>query len=255
MTFTYTWFLTPRWPSGIFNLSSTLATEEQFYAFWPLILKFSKGLWAALIMGALLCLPVLAYQGRFLNWIPWDSFFNRVIINLSIPIGLGALLAHGLHYEKTFGIFYRVLSWRWMSLAGMIALVLSLAPTRPNFWISWAATIVLLGASVVRRDHGLAWLLRFRPLAYVGVISYGMYLLNSLSIHTVAEALARVHVRHPLFIFPLAVGLCTAVASVSYRYFERPFLALKERRFSSRSQSTESRANASEPKLSQGTAD
>lgn len=231
LTFTYTWFLTPKWPGGIFNLSSTLATEEQFYAFWPLIVKTLRGIWAPVVMAALICLPIAAYSGVFAPWIPWDTFLNRVLINISVPIGLGAILAHALHYEKPFVVLYRFLGQKWASPLGAILLMLSLFPARLNFWFSWAATLVLVGASVVREDHGLAAGLRFKPLAYIGVISYGMYLLNSLSVHLVMYLLFHIGVRNPAAIFPLGLGLTVAVASISYKYYEKPFLALKNKKF------------------------
>lgn len=231
LSFTYTWLLSPRWPGGIFNLSSTLATEEQFYAFWPLILKSLRGIWPPVVMCLLICLPVAAARGYFLPWIPWDSVFNRILINISIPIGLGAILAHVLHYERTFRIVVRFLGRKWVSPVAACLLAISLIPDHPNFWLAWAAVLMLLGASVVRDDHGLAAVLKFRPLAYIGVISYGMYLLNSLSVHLVIVALARIGVRHPFVIFPFGLGLTVAVASVTYRFYEKPFLALKNKKF------------------------
>jgi peptidoglycan/LPS O-acetylase OafA/YrhL len=64
------------------------------------------------------------------------------------------------------------------------------------------------------------------------VISYGMYLLNSLSLHLVQRALTCVGLLHPLLAFPLGLGLTVGIAYLSYRYFETPFLELKKKRFS-----------------------
>jgi peptidoglycan/LPS O-acetylase OafA/YrhL len=232
LTFTYTWFLSPQWPGGIFNMSSTLATEEQFYAFWPLIVKSLRGFWPPLVMCALICLPVAAYRGWFATWIPWDSFLNRVLINISIPIGFGAILAHALHYEIVFCVLHSIFGQRWMSALAAILLALCLAPLHPNFWLAWLATVVLIGTSVVREDHVLAPILQFRPLAHIGIVSYGMYLLNSLSIHLVQGVLFRLGVRNPAIIFPLGLALTVAVASISYKYYEKPFLSLKNKKFS-----------------------
>jgi hypothetical protein len=55
LTYTYTWFISAKWPAGIFNLSSTLATEEQFQVFWPVVLRFARGPWPPLAMAALIC--------------------------------------------------------------------------------------------------------------------------------------------------------------------------------------------------------
>src|SRR5215475_7905482 len=94
-------------------------------------------------------------------------------------------------------------------------------PVLPNRWLTLGALVLLVGSSVIREDHGLAPILKFRPLAYVGMISYGMYLLNSLSAHLASALLERIGIRHPSIIFPLAVGIATAIASISYRYYEK----------------------------------
>jgi len=61
-----------------------------------------------------------------------------------------------------------------------------------------------------------------------------MYLLNSLCIHLVMAALALLHLQNPAAIFPLGLGLTVAVATLSYRYYEKRFLALKEKKFARR---------------------
>lgn len=232
LTFTYTWFLTAKWPGGIFNLSSTLATEEQFYAFWPVVNRFLSGVWAPLVMVGLILLRTVTGYGWMTRWLPWDSLPTRMILSIAVPICLGAILAHALHTEKIFRIFYPLLGNRWTAPVGGCALILCLAPARPNYWMAWGATIILLGACVVREDHGLAGLLRFQPLAFIGVISYGMYLLNSLSLHLVQAALSRMGLPHPVLAFPVGLGLTVGIAHLSYRYFETPFLELKKKRFS-----------------------
>src|SRR5260370_13546319 len=147
-----------------------------------------------------------------------------MILSIAIPICLGAILAHALHSEKVFRVLYPLLGSRWTAPISACVLILCLGPAPPNFWLAWAANIALIGACVVREDHGLAGLLRFRPLAFIGVISYGMYLLNSLSLHLVQAALTRVGLLHPLLAFPLGLGLTVGIAYLSYRYFETPFL-------------------------------
>jgi peptidoglycan/LPS O-acetylase OafA/YrhL len=69
--------------------------------------------------------------------------------------------------------------------------------------------------------HALSW----RPLAYLGLISYGLYLyhvliLNAVSSHTTLP-------RHESA--PVAIALAVLAASFSYHFIERPFLRLKLR--------------------------
>jgi peptidoglycan/LPS O-acetylase OafA/YrhL len=232
LTFTYPWFLTAKWPGGIFNLAGTLAVEEQFYAFWPVVNRLLRGFWASLLMGGLIVLRMAAGQGYLGRWFGADTFIGRVVLSIAVPICLGAILAHALHSEKVFAFLYPLLGKKWMAPLAACALLASLAPLPLYAWLTWTANILLVAACVVREDHGLAGLLRFRPLAYIGVVSYGMYLLNSLSIHLVQAALSPLGLLHPAIVFPLAMGVAVGVAGLSYRYLEAPFLEWKKKRFS-----------------------
>jgi len=106
-------------------------------------------------------------------------------------------------------------------------LALSLVPAHVPLWVAWFATVSLVGACVVREDNGLAPLLRLRPLALIGTVSYGMYLLNSLSVHLVQLACRQIGLLFPPAIFPIGLGVTVGAAYLSYQYFEKPFLRLK----------------------------
>lgn len=232
LTYTYTWFISAQWPPGIFNLSSTLATEEQFYVIWPVVLRFVRGPWPPLMMAALICLRTATGYGFLGPVLPPGWLPTQIVLSVAIPICLGVLLAHALHSPKYFQIFYFILGRKWTGPVALVFLALCLIPARPPFWLAWTSTLALVGACVVREDHGLEAVLQFRPLAFIGVVSYGMYLLNSLSIHLVHAGLNRVGVQHPVIVFPAGLGVTVAVAYLSYQYFESPFLALKKKRFS-----------------------
>jgi peptidoglycan/LPS O-acetylase OafA/YrhL len=95
--------------------------------------------------------------------------------------------------------------------------------------LAFASTTALVGACVIREDNGLSALLVLRPIAFIGTLSYGMYLFNSMSVHVVHFVMARLGSEYPPLIFVFAVGLATAMAYLSYRYYETPFLALKSK--------------------------
>jgi peptidoglycan/LPS O-acetylase OafA/YrhL len=229
LTYTYTWFISPRWPTGPFNLAWTLATEEQFYAFWPLVLRFLRNTWSSVVIVALVLLRIAAghhWTDAFLppGWLP-----TRIVLSISVAICLGVLLAQALHSEMLFQWLYAVLGRKWSAPAAAVATALCLYPRNPSLLPAFFATAAFVGACVIREDNGLAGLLRFRPMAYMGVLSYGMYLLNSVSIHAVELVLGKLHMSNPLLVFPLALGVAMVAAFVSYRYFESRFLQLKTR--------------------------
>jgi peptidoglycan/LPS O-acetylase OafA/YrhL len=226
-TFTYTWFISANWPGGMFNLAWTLATEEQFYLFWPFALRLLRGLWSSALIVGLIALRIAAghhLTDRVLTpgWLP-----TRIVLSIAIPICMGVLLAQALHSPRGFRLLNLMLGWKWSAPVMLVAMLACLGPAHPWIMSAFVATTGLVAACVMREDNGLARLLRLRPVAFIGTLSYGMYLLNSMSIHAVHFVLARMGTEYPPIIFLFAVGLATAVAYLSYRYYESPFLALK----------------------------
>jgi len=229
LTYTYTWCITPNWPTGPFNLAWTLATEEQFYAFWPLVLRFFRGIWSSVIMIAVIALRLAAGYGWTNRMLPPGSLPARIVLSIAIPISLGVLLAQALDCERGFRWLYAVLGAKWAAPAALTVLAICLIPLHPPVLAASLATAALVGACVIREDNGLAPILKLRPVAFIGVLSYGMYLLNSLSVHVVLSALGKLGVTHPLIVFPCGLGLAVTAAFLSYRYLETPFLELKKR--------------------------
>jgi len=84
----------------------------------------------------------------------------------------------------------------------------------------------LVVACVLHPDHQpLGQVLTNPFVKHIGVVSYGIYLMHMLCINLVRRL---VHHQGPLlFLCALAVGI--AVATLSYRFFESPFLRLKNR--------------------------
>ncbi len=229
LTYTYTWFISAQWPPGIFNLAWTLCTEEQFYAFWPLALRIFRGAWSTAVMAGWVALRIATAKGWLAPVLRPGWLATRIVLSTAIPICLGALLAQALHSPKGFRALHAILGRKWMAPLALVALAATLAPAQVPFWWAWTATVVLVGACVAREDNGLAAILGFRPLAFIGAVSYGMYLLNSLSIHLVHRALSSLGLQYPPAVFPFGLAATVGVAALSYRYFEKPFLAWKSR--------------------------
>jgi peptidoglycan/LPS O-acetylase OafA/YrhL len=66
-------------------------------------------------------------------------------------------------------------------------------------------------------------------MAYMGVVSYGMYMLNTLVLDCLKPIFNRFGPHHPLLQFPIALACTVIAAGLSYRFLETPFLKLKER--------------------------
>src|SRR5580704_4112306 len=230
LTFTYTWFAGWAASGAVFNFAWSLSVEEQFYVVWALVLRILRGLLPAVVMILMIFLRLSVHFNVLQNFILKDSLLWRIAAGISVPICLGAILAQILHSEKGFRILRPILGSKWAAALWILLLLASLVPRQP-FWqmIQWFLVAAVVGSCVIREDNTLAPFLRFRPLAYIGLVSYGMYLLNTLVLDVVNPAMNRIGLRHPLLKFPVFVAATVLVAGISYRFFEAPFLRLKER--------------------------
>ena len=248
-TFTYTWFISANWPGGMFNLAWTLSTEEQFYFFWPIVLRFLRGIWSSVLLMGIIALKLATDHHLTDPVLPPGWLPTRIVVSVAIPICPGVLLAQALHRERGFRLLYRVLGWKWSAPLMLVAMLACLAPASPPWLVVFLITTALIGACVVREDNGLAWFLRLRPVAFIGTVSYGMYLLNSLCMHGVRAMLQRIGLAYPPVIFVFTLAVTVAAAYLSHRYYESRFLALKERFSRLRS------ASPKKPRVETGTHD
>lgn len=236
LTYTTNWVP----PVSFLAITWTLATEEQFYLVWPQIQqRVADSIW---VPGVLLLLSE-AIRFRMLDPIfdvlGWDlAKAPFLLIGGFTPILLGVFLAYALSSPNGFSRCARLFGHRYAPL--VIVLVLGLVLLLlPGGWASIKTTqdalanltlyvllTLVLGSLVIREDHVLAPALSMRWVSWLGVISYGIYLLH-LPIYYLVD-----------FMLPdlgsvvrlLTITVLTILAaSLSYRYFERPLLNLKEK--------------------------
>ncbi len=230
LTFTYTWFAGWQASAAIFNFAWSLSVEEQFYLLWAGVLRFLRGALPMIIMCLMIGLRAATDIGTLGVIVPKNSLVWRMAAGIAVPICVGAILAQLLHSERGFLRCRLFIGHRWAAPIILCALVASLAPTRGIWdWVRWPLACLLVAACVIREDNGLASFLRWKPMAYMGVVSYGMYMLNTLVLDCLKPIFSRLGPHHPLLQFPVAVVCTVFVAGLSYRFLETPFLRLKER--------------------------
>jgi peptidoglycan/LPS O-acetylase OafA/YrhL len=230
LTFTYTWFAGWEASGAIFNFAWSLSVEEQFYLIWAGVLRVLRGALPVILMCLLIGIRAATESGAVRRVVSTDSLAWRMAAGIAVPICLGAILAQMLHSERWFLRIRPLLGHRWAAPLFLLVLVASLAPAGNTWeWVCWPAACLLVGACVIREDNGIAWFLRWKFMAYTGVVSYGMYMLNTLVLDCLKPMFNRLGPHHPLLQFPIAVASTVLVAGLSYRFLETPFLRLKER--------------------------
>jgi peptidoglycan/LPS O-acetylase OafA/YrhL len=205
----------------------SLAIEEQFYLLWPLLLFWVPGkarLWVTL--GLCAFAPVwrqanmTLFEAKNLNWSRADLMYDALLV--------GALLA----LAQREILFRRLLAgpgWRGYAafVVGVLLVALALVLPLPGFLLPARIPLELLGIALVIKvlveGRALAILAVFQwaPVAWVGRISYSLYLWQQLFLPKV-----------PLYFWqklPWNVPLAVALAAASFFLVEQPALRWRER--------------------------
>lgn len=217
LTYTSNWFVQLE-GRVIFYFAWSLAAEEQFYLVWPTLEKLFGALAIPAIVGAVLLARTVVQETA-----PEAGLWATILISIPPAILAGVMLAHVLHVPRTYAVADKVLGSLWSAPLALAGLVVAMALVAPK-WVIWTLMTLLVGSAVIRERNGLPFL-RWRAMAYVGTISYGMYLFHLLCWNAVKRALPS----HDVLWLPATVALTILVAGLSFRYYESRFLALKKR--------------------------
>ncbi len=233
-TYTLNWY----GKETFFHVAWSLCVEEQFYAVWPPVERFLRGPALLGVLAAALAVNILVNFGAFddaLRELFGIERSSLVFLEAAFtPICLGVLLAHTLHSRRGFDLAARAAGHPWAPAVFTGALVAAMnipvadigGPIRLAIHLTMTA---LLASVVIRERHLLSPLLGLAPIRRIGVVSYGMYLLHHLAMWPLIVLLDRMDVPQRYVLFVPALLATWIAAELSFRYYETPFLKLKER--------------------------
>jgi peptidoglycan/LPS O-acetylase OafA/YrhL len=211
----------------------SLSTEEQFYLVWPPLFAWLglRALWPLLVV--LLFNQGINF-GLFDAWMSKNGFAVDSLPLLQItftPILLGVILAFGMQLRFIGRLKSSMPTW---ALLVMLAIALSIANTHGDIrgWPRMLFHMAIAGlvALVVLKPNSLiVKLLEWKPLTHIGLVSYGVYLFHMLVLHVIVRLFNANLLNYPTLIFVAALFFCVVLATLSYRYFELPFMGLKGR--------------------------
>lgn len=226
-TYTSNWFVDLATDQNVtFYFAWSLATEEQFYLFWPPLLVLL--LWwrkAPLLAPVVVLVTLAAVKLVVVYGVDSDALAWRILGSLAVPILLGAAAAVVLHDERGFRIAAPLLNHRLAAPVVLALLLAALAGGAPDE-ILQLGFVALVAACCLREDTLLHPALTLRPLVFLGAISYGMYLMHMLAANLVRPALGA---DYGWSVFAATVPVVTLAAYLSFRFFERPILGWKRR--------------------------
>lgn len=210
-----TWWLGHIW---------SLSVEEQFYLIWPFLIVLA-GTRKAMTGAVAVVLAAPALRFALLMIYPGKHFWMGEIFPLvADALATGCLLA-GFREALISNRWYRgLLESRAFVLIPVFALLANSYPGgRIHSAILDSAVNIAIAIAVDRYVRMPATVtgkfLNWRPVAFVGTLSYSLYLWQQPIL------------RHgeTLLPFPISLLCVFALAWLSYRFVESPFLALRKR--------------------------
>jgi peptidoglycan/LPS O-acetylase OafA/YrhL len=244
-------------PAMFLNHLWTISVEEQFYIIWPLLIflvpekSYKKLFLGAVAFGLLFRLGfTIAYQIYGFPWVYQDAAHGLYPITLSHmdAFGIGAFISQFKlpNSTKQFTILAILLP-----IIGFSAQYISTGSFGPvhalgypyllgnAYQYVWGYTLLnyffAVTIDAVAREKMFLHFLTMRPLAYIGKISYGLYVYHLGTIFLIYRLLGpEINLSQPLkkFILMIIEFIVTfIIASLSYRFLEKPVLTLKNRYF------------------------
>jgi peptidoglycan/LPS O-acetylase OafA/YrhL len=227
---------------GVLGHFWSLAIEEQFYLCWPLVVLFVPAARLRMVCAILLAASAAGHGLAAAFHVGTTLVYDLTPWRLD-GILLGSWLAVGLRRDGWLRLPPLSLSHRGLALAAGAVAVALLWPARGlpagDPWVRAAGSAgaavtftLLLWAALLSPQGALARrLLEARPLAALGRISYGLYVLH----FPIVLALRAVwpapdgSLRDCLAFFAATVALSAVAATLSWFSLERPMLRLRPR--------------------------
>lgn len=222
--------------AGIWTIAHywSLGVEEQFYLFWPWLVKLTNGKTRRLLtIAVIICVAWLVCKwGIYLTYGTNTAyrFFAVTRFDCMMIGATGAIL-----YFMKSKLFSHILMNRMFGLVCMLLLFFSQpwanmvpAPIRPQL-----IALLSLVCIASQMDNPIINL-ENRVCDFVGKISYGIYVIHPLLIFSLSALYRNANIQLPdtattILIYCIITVATVFVAWLSYKFYESPFLRLKDR--------------------------
>ena len=222
----------PYWLAPVWSL----AIEEQFYLTFPWLVYFLDRRKLTIVLVGMIALAPVIRLVTMLSFPEQERMQYLFTLCRIDTIAIGCLLAvivRAVDIER----------WRMKAMAaGLVLLpcvavlsVMSRLDRTSPFDRVFGYSIVAVGCATVvalailSRGKQHTAPLRWKPLTYLGKLCFGLYILHRPADTIVSALAARIGFEGDLWLLAPKIVVAVALATVSWRLLEKPFLALKDR--------------------------
>ena len=209
-------------PVAGFSQSWSVSIEEQFYFFWPWMVK----LFRKTLPGLLIFIIVIT---NFFQWLLSNSSyyeFHPIFLAIAKTLyidymALGGLLVFAHKNQKWKPIF----SSKKLFYLFLLALLIQLYFKNCNLIFSFTLGMIILFFIELKITNN--------ALNFLGKISYGLYMFHPMMMYITFALASFLKIQHfivfNLFVYIIILLLTILISYLSYQYFELYFLKYKER--------------------------
>jgi peptidoglycan/LPS O-acetylase OafA/YrhL len=208
----------------------SLGVEEQFYLFWPWCIKYFRNVLVFLIFFVILSILLkLIFKYQFGGWSINYAFLYTIRYDCMALGGIGAWIALYKNRFLNEWYFRYLVILSWITLGFVAFNYFHLISMIDHEIIAFATAILILDQAF---GSQVIFDLEKPFLTYIGNISFGIYMYHPLIIFVLASAFGDLYFSPTLnfLIRNISVFLTTIfVSHISYVYFEKPILSLKDK--------------------------
>lgn len=221
----------------------SLAVEEQFYILWPLVILLLRSPRRLLVFLSIFLVALFVF--RCIIWYCQISGFNYTtfyIFTRFDGICIGSMVAVLVHYKKDFLKNHIALIISSLAILNFLFYFLNTSGNLPYLaFIGYTTFAAMFGILVYELSYGKNSTLKkafsIRPLRFLGRVSYGLYMFHWPIHYFLGPELLNQFSNNPnipgitaqLLTACITTFVSIVCSFLSYRFFEKRFLIIKER--------------------------
>lgn len=208
----------------------SIGVEEQFYLFWPLLLKkFKNPLYPiiAVIITYLIIKTLFIIFNNYNHYSYFEKVFYLIFVSNFSTMAIGGLAALAL-FKKS--ILLKFIQYKAIQvLIFTLAIVFTLLGVNFSYFNFEIYAIVFALIILILTNSSSILSLEVQPLIYLGKISFGLYMYHNMAIRIADLISFRIQYLKTSTISKnfLMFTITFFLASISYNFFEKWFIKRK----------------------------